>query len=325
MALTFAAYVAPDGWLRPVAAAVVVVVALVNCAGVTRTALLTRVLVSLVLVALVVASVACFSGGSSSRAGRLGLAGPRALRRAAGGRAAVLRLRRLCPDRHARRGGARAGAGDPARDRDGAGRCGRGVRRRGGRRAARCSARPGPRRRPRRSRTPSARRRRPWAVGVVRVGAALASAGALLALVAGLGRTGLAMARERDLPGWLDAVHPRFRVPHRAELTRRGRRRGAGAHDRPARRDRLLVVRGAALLLRRQRRGVPQGTRARRFPRWLQLLGCTGCLVLVATLPWRSVVAGLAVFAVGIAVRWLRLRLRSARPAGMCPLHHVKW
>ncbi|MEO6501888.1 MAG: APC family permease, partial [Jatrophihabitantaceae bacterium] len=49
MALTFAAYVAPDGWARPVAAAVVVVLALVNCAGVTRTALLTRVLVSLVL------------------------------------------------------------------------------------------------------------------------------------------------------------------------------------------------------------------------------------------------------------------------------------
>ena len=66
MALTFAAYVAPSGWLRPVAAAVVVVVALVNCAGISRTALLTRVLVSLVLVALVVAAVACFRGGSTS-------------------------------------------------------------------------------------------------------------------------------------------------------------------------------------------------------------------------------------------------------------------
>jgi APA family basic amino acid/polyamine antiporter len=66
MALTFAAYVAPDGWLRPVAATVVVVLALVNCAGITRTALLTRVLVSLVLVSLVVASVACFRGGSPS-------------------------------------------------------------------------------------------------------------------------------------------------------------------------------------------------------------------------------------------------------------------
>lgn len=34
-----------------------------------------------------------------------------------------------------------------------------------------------------------------------------------------------------------------------------------------------------------------------------------GCLALVATLPWQSVVAGLGVFAVGIAVRATRLRL----------------
>ena len=51
--------------------------------------------------------VACFSGGSSSDLARLGVARRRALRRAAVGRAAVLRLRRLCADRHARRGGAR--------------------------------------------------------------------------------------------------------------------------------------------------------------------------------------------------------------------------
>ena len=151
----------------------------------------------------------------------------------------------------------------------------------------------------------------PWAVGVVRVGAALASAGALLALIAGLGRTGLAMARERDLPGWLDAVHPRFRVPHRAELSVAA----------------VVVV----LVLTTDLRGAigfssfgvllyyfvanasayAQGRTARRFPRWLQLLGCTGCLVLVATLPWRAVVAGLAVFAVGLALRWVRLRHSS--------------
>ena len=51
---------------------------------------------------------------------------------------------------------------------------------------------------------------------------------------------------------------------------------------------------------------------ARRFPRWLQALGTTGCLVLVATLPGRSVVAGLAVFLVGVVVRGARLRLCSA-------------
>ena len=57
-----------------------------------------------------------------------------------------------------------------------------------------------------------------WAVPVVRIGAAAASLGALLALIAGIGRTGLAMAREGDLPRWLAAVHPRFTVPHRAEV-----------------------------------------------------------------------------------------------------------
>jgi APA family basic amino acid/polyamine antiporter len=146
-----------------------------------------------------------------------------------------------------------------------------------------------------------------WLVDVVRIGAALASAGALLALVAGLGRTGLAMARERDLPGWLDAVHPRFQVPHRAELTVAA----------------IVVV----LVLTTDLRGAigfssfgvllyyfianaaayRQPEAQRRFPRRLQLLGCTGCLVLVASLPWQSVVAGLGVFALGVAVRAVRL------------------
>jgi APA family basic amino acid/polyamine antiporter len=148
----------------------------------------------------------------------------------------------------------------------------------------------------------------PWVAGVVRVGAALASAGALLALIAGLGRTGLAMARERDLPRWLDAVHPRFRVPHRAELAVAA----------------IVVV----LVLTTDLRGAigfssfgvllyyfvanasayHQSPDARRFPRWLQLVGCTGCLVLVASLPWHSVLIGLVVFALGVLLRLLRLR-----------------
>ena len=69
MAMTFAAYAVPDGWQRPAAAAVVVVLALVNCAGVTRTAGLTRVIVTLVLLALAVAVAACFGGGSAGGLG----------------------------------------------------------------------------------------------------------------------------------------------------------------------------------------------------------------------------------------------------------------
>ena len=306
MALTFAAYVAPDGWLRPTAAAVVVVLTLVNCAGVSRTALLTRVLVSLVLIVLVVAVVACFRGGSSSELvgwaspergvyGVLQSAGllffafagyariatlgeevreparviPRAIVLALAGAVVVYFFVALAV-LSVLGGDGTAASAAPVAD------------------AVRATS-------------------SDTLVGVVRVGAALASAGALLALVAGLGRTGLAMAREGDLPRWLDAVHPRFRVPHRAELTVAA----------------VVVV----LVLTTDLRGAigfssfgvllyyfvanasayRQPASARRFPRWLQLLGCTGCLVLVATLPWQAIVAGLAVFAAGILVRVLRL------------------
>jgi basic amino acid/polyamine antiporter, APA family len=50
----------------------------------------------------------------------------------------------------------------------------------------------------------------------------------------------------------------------------------------------------------------------RRWPRWLNLLGIAGCLTLVATLPWQSVLAGTVLFALGLAGRWAILRHRTA-------------
>ena len=57
-----------------------------------------------------------------------------------------------------------------------------------------------------------------WFEPVVRIGAAVAALGSLLSLILGVSRTGLAMARDGHLPSALAAVHPRFSVPHRAEL-----------------------------------------------------------------------------------------------------------
>jgi APA family basic amino acid/polyamine antiporter len=142
---------------------------------------------------------------------------------------------------------------------------------------------------------------------VVRLGAAAAALGALLALIAGVGRTGQAMARHGDLPRWLDAVHPRFRVPHHAELALAGAvcllvltvdLRGAIGFSSFG----VLVYYLVANLAART-----QDAEHRRFPRALQTLGATGCAVLVLTLPVSSVLYGLAVFAVGAAYRAVRL------------------
>jgi basic amino acid/polyamine antiporter, APA family len=149
-----------------------------------------------------------------------------------------------------------------------------------------------------------------WAVPVVRVGATVASLGSLLALVAGLGRTSLAMARHGDLPRTLAAVHPRFEVPHHAELA-------VGA-----------VV--SVLVLTTDLRGAigfssfgvllyyaianasafTQRAEFRRWPRTLNVVGCVACVALVASLPLSSVVAGVIVFAVGLVGRVLVRRRR---------------
>lgn len=151
----------------------------------------------------------------------------------------------------------------------------------------------------------------PGAVPIVRIGAALASLGALLALIAGVGRTSLAMARERDLPGWLAAVHPRYQVPHHAEIA-------------------LAVVVGV-LVLTTDLRGVigfssfgvllyyaianasayTQPPEQRRWPRALNILGLIGCLVLAVSLPLPAVITGAAVLAAGLLARLIIKRRQT--------------
>ena len=54
---------------------------------------------------------------------------------------------------------------------------------------------------------------------LVRWGAGLASLSVLLSLIAGISRTLFAMGSQKDMPRFLAAVHPKYKVPHRAELT----------------------------------------------------------------------------------------------------------
>jgi basic amino acid/polyamine antiporter, APA family len=149
---------------------------------------------------------------------------------------------------------------------------------------------------------------------VVRVGAALASLGALLALMTGIGRTTLAMARERDLPHGLAAVHLTYRVPHRAEIA--------------------LALAVTALVVTTDLRGAlgfssfgvliyyavanasafTQPAEDRRWLRALQVIGLAGCLALAFSLPVASVLTGLAVLAVGLLGRAVSRRNRAPIP-----------
>jgi APA family basic amino acid/polyamine antiporter len=136
---------------------------------------------------------------------------------------------------------------------------------------------------------------------VVRIGAGIAVTGVLLALIAGVGRTTLAMARRRDLPGFLAAVHPRWRVPHRAEiavalavvgLVSVGDLRGAIGFSSFTVLVYYAIANASALTLGREP--------GRRLPvRVVAMVGLVGCLALAVLLPWRATVAGLAVLAVG--------------------------
>lgn len=313
MALTFAAYAAPAGWEKPVAVAAILTLAAVNYFGVTRTAGLTRLIVAVVLIVLALVIVAGLVGGAPHTNnlgenlltdgwyGILQSAGLLFFAFAGYARIATMGEEVTNPERTIPRAiltslsitlviyafvavtvllviGPEQLATSTAPLVDVVSDSSWG-----------------------------------WAAPVVRVGAASAALGALLALVAGVGRTSLAMARNRDLPTWLAAVHPKYKVPHHAEIA--------------------LAVIVSILVLTVDLRGAigfssfgvllyyfvanvsafTQATDQRRYPKALQILGAFGCLILVVTLPPESIIVGLVVLVIGILYRLIRLRLRSAR------------
>jgi APA family basic amino acid/polyamine antiporter len=144
-----------------------------------------------------------------------------------------------------------------------------------------------------------------WALPFVRVGAAVASLGALLALIAGVGRTSLAMARNGDLPRFLDSVHPRYRVPDRAELA--VGLAVAVVVAATGLRNAIAFSSFGVLLYYAiaNASAYTQGAGQRRWPRALNVIGCIGCVVLVAALPLSAIAVGSVVLAVGLAGRAL--------------------
>ena len=146
---------------------------------------------------------------------------------------------------------------------------------------------------------------------LVQVGSVFATLGVLLSIMVGTSRTMFAMAADRNLPTYLARVHPKYKVPHLAEIT-------AG----------LILVAIVLLADVRSAIGFSSFTvllyyaitnasahtlRAdeRLFDRTLPVLGLAGCLILAFALPLASVIMGSAVILSGIAVYTL---YRRAKP-----------
>lgn len=146
------------------------------------------------------------------------------------------------------------------------------------------------------------------ALPAVRLGGALAAAGVLLSLIAGVGRTTFAMAADGHLPRVLAAVHPRHRVPHRAQLAV-GLLVGvlvAFADLRHAIGFSSFCVLAYYAVANASAWTLPEADR--RWPRSSAGLGLAGCTLLAFALPLSSVVAGTAVLTLGAAVWFVRTR-----------------
>jgi basic amino acid/polyamine antiporter, APA family len=309
MALTFGSYAAPD-LARPLGIAAVVALTTVNYLGVEKTALLTRAIVAVVLAALTVIVAAVFVGGAASGDnltgdlpngvwGVLQSAGLLFFAFAGYARLATLGEEVRDPDVTIPRAiplalgitivvyavvlgsallavgpGTLAGSAAPLADAVEAGS---------------------------------------WsgAAPAVRVGATVAAAGVLLSLLAGISRTALSMARRHDLPRFLDAVHPRFMTPHRAEVA-------------------AAVVVCAVVAVADLREAIGFSSFAvltyyalanasawtladaeRRWPRWLAAMGVALCALLAVTLPLVAVLGGLALLVTGSVVWLVSQRRRS--------------
>jgi basic amino acid/polyamine antiporter, APA family len=314
MALTFAAYAVP-GHERVTAAVAVAVLTVLGGRGIQKTALVTRVVVAIVLLVLLAVVIGCLFGGSASVGnlrpfpggsvhGVLQAGGLLFFAFAGYARIATLGEEVRDPARTIPRavtialvitlvtyflvdGTALLAAGAPALG---------------------SSSTP--------LRAAVAAGSLHWLAPVVRIGAAVAALGALLALLLGVSRTALAMARDRFFPGALAAVHPRFGVPARAEgcvgavvlvLVLTTDLRGAIGFSSFGVLCYYAIANASAWTL---------SSEQRRPPRWIPALGLLGCATLAGSLPLAAVLAGAGVVALGATIYPLLTGARSPGRAG---------
>lgn len=153
-----------------------------------------------------------------------------------------------------------------------------------------------------------------WALPIALL-AALACLGSLAGILAGLSRTSLAMARERDLPGPLASISTRTGAPVVSEALIALVAIAIALLLQPAQ---LVAASSAAVLVYyaiAHLSALRQPAGERWQPRLVAGAGLAGCLVLVASLPAASLIGTAGILVVGLGARLIALRARAATGA----------
>ena len=155
---------------------------------------------------------------------------------------------------------------------------------------------------------------------LVTAGAMIATASVLLTTILGISRIVFAMSRNRDLPGFLSAIHPRFCTPHTAIAVT-----GAGMVAVILLADLTLAVSVStfamlAFYLIADLAALRLPWQARRYPAWVPAIGAASCAGLAVFLSRTSVLIGCAGLVAGGAL-YLAIRWRDRRQNRQVPDH----
>ncbi|MFD0556025.1 amino acid/polyamine/organocation transporter (APC superfamily) [Stackebrandtia endophytica] len=150
-----------------------------------------------------------------------------------------------------------------------------------------------------------------WLVPIVPIAAALAAIGALLALILGVSRTVLAMARDRHLPRPLAQISRRYQVPQHAEIAVAAVVIGlvltTDLHGAIGFSSFGVLIYYAIANASAWTLDSSASTRV------IPAIGLVGCLMLAVMLPTSSVVTGVLVAVVGVLSYHLRRRFGGGR------------
>jgi len=150
-----------------------------------------------------------------------------------------------------------------------------------------------------------------WLSPLVQLGASVATLGVLLSLMLGISRSVFFMSANGELPKWFSAVHPRYKVPHHAEIAVAvliaiivflGDVRSAIGFSSFTILIYYAITNASAFTLAPEKR---------LWPLWIALTGLFSCSLLALSLLAEFLILGMLVMLSGAAVfavkNWMRL------------------